>query len=176
MSCLLEKYWNPGVKFYETFNISQDRRIHQWSHFQGWMSGRPPVLEPFPSPGWILIGFQNKGTVGRWENFSDFLRWFLEKFWQAERELLNHGNTGRKWEGKLIKHIWKWMFSLKDHERHILKDLERFLFQGHQCLCFSGHRSAWKPSLADARRNINSSRCGPTYYDNFVDLPFEQGI
>ena len=96
-------------------------------------------------------------------NFSDFLRWFLEKFWQAERELLNHGNTGRKWEGKLIKHIWKWMFSLKDHERHILKDLERFLFQGHQCLCFSGHRSAWKPSLADARRNINSSRCGPTY-------------
>ena len=31
--------------------------------------------------------------------------------------------------------------------------------QGHQCLCYSGQRSAWKPSLADARRNINSSRC-----------------
>ena len=32
------------------------------------------------------------------------------------------------------------------------------VLQGHQCLCYSENKFAWQPSLADARRNINSSR------------------
>ena len=42
--------------------------------------------------------------------------------------------------------------------------------QGHQCLCYSGNRSAWKPSLADARRNINSSRCLKCHTKQIFDV------